>query len=97
MRDAGKRWENFSHIQAACGVKIVAPNLEKAIAGTTLHLANTAEQKSNAEQMIREEWRGIYDKMPIMCSVCKKYHQEWNSLSIVRMVVVKAPLRKRMV
>ena len=72
MRDAGKRWENFSHIQAACGVKIVAPNLEKAIAGTTLHLANTAEQRDNAEQMIREEWRGIHDKMPIMCSVCKK-------------------------
>ena len=37
MRDAGKRWVNFPEIQAACGVKIVAPNLENAIAGTTLH------------------------------------------------------------
>jgi translation initiation factor 5B len=72
MRDAGKRWVNFPEIQAACGVKIVAPNLENAIAGTTLHLANTEEQKSEAEQSIREEWRGIYEKMPIMCSTCKK-------------------------
>ena len=72
MRDAGKRWVNFPEIQAACGVKIVAPNLENAIAGTTLHLANTEEQKSEAEQLIREEWRGIYEKMPIMCSNCKK-------------------------
>ena len=72
MRDAGKRWVNFPEIQAACGVKIVAPKLENAIAGTTLHLANTEEQKAEAEQSIREEWRGIYDKMPIMCSVCKK-------------------------
>ena len=62
MRDAGKRWVNFPEIQAACGVKIVAPNLENAIAGTTLHLANTDEQKSEAEQLIREEWRGIYEK-----------------------------------
>jgi translation initiation factor 5B len=72
MRDAGKRWVNFGEIQAACGVKIVAPNLENAIAGTTLHLANTKQQKADAEQSIREEWRGIYDKMPIMCSVCQK-------------------------
>ena len=72
MRDAGKRWVNFPEIQAACGVKIVAPNLESAIAGTTLHLANTEEQKYEAEQLIREEWRGIYEKMPIMCSKCKK-------------------------
>ena len=72
MRDAGKRWVNYPEIQAACGVKIVAPNLENAIAGTTLHLANTDEEKHSAELLIREEWRGIYDKMPIMCSECKK-------------------------
>ena len=72
MRDAGKRWVNYPEIQAACGVKIVAPNLENAIAGTTLHLANSDEEKHNAELLIREEWRGIYDKMPIMCSECKK-------------------------
>ena len=72
MRDAGKRWVNFQEVNAACGVKIVAPDLEKSIAGTTLHLANTKEQIENAETAIREEWRAIYEKMPIMCSVCKE-------------------------
>ena len=72
MRDAGKRWVNFPNVQAACGVKIVAPKLEQAIAGTTLYLANTEEQIGNAKQAIQEEWRTIYDKMPIMCSVCEK-------------------------
>jgi translation initiation factor 5B len=72
MRDAGKRWVNFPDVQAACGVKIVAPKLEQAIAGTTLYLANTEEQIENAKQAIQEEWRTIYDKMPIMCSVCEK-------------------------
>ena len=72
MRDAGKRWVNFPDVQAACGVKIVAPKLEQAIAGTTLYLANTEEQIENAKQAIQEEWRTIYDEMPIMCSVCEK-------------------------
>jgi translation initiation factor 5B len=72
MRDAGKRWVNFPDVQAACGVKIVAPKLEQAIAGTTLYLANTDEQIEIAKQAIQEEWRTIYDKMPIMCSVCEK-------------------------
>jgi len=72
MRDAGKRWVNFPEVNAACGVKIVAPKLEQAIAGTTLYLANTDEQISTAKSAIQEEWREIYDKMPIMCSVCDK-------------------------
>jgi translation initiation factor 5B len=72
MRDAGKRWVNFPDVQAACGVKIVAPKLEQAIAGTTLYLANTEEQIDTAKNAIQEEWRTIYDKMPIMCSVCEK-------------------------
>ena len=72
MRDAGKRWVNFPDVQAACGVKIVAPKLEQAIAGTTLYLANTEEQIESSKKAIQEEWRTIYDKMPIMCSVCEK-------------------------
>ena len=32
MRDAGKRWVNFDKVEAACGVKIVAPELENTIA-----------------------------------------------------------------
>ena len=70
MRDAGKRWVNFNAVEAACGVKIVAPNLESTIAGTTLHLANTSEEKTAAQDAIREEWRAIFDAMPVMCSSC---------------------------
>ena len=72
MRDAGKRWVNFDSVEAACGVKIVAPKLENTIAGTTLYLANTPEQKEEAENAIRQEWRAIFDSMPIMCSKCNE-------------------------
>ena len=72
MRDAGKRWVNFDSVEAACGVKIVAPKLENTIAGTTLYLANTPEQKEQAENAIRQEWRAIFDSMPIMCSKCSE-------------------------
>ena len=70
MRDAGKRWMNFDSVDAACGVKIVAPKLESTIAGTTLHLANTPEERAVAEEAIRGEWRSIFDAMPVMCSSC---------------------------
>ncbi len=70
MRDAGKRWVNFDSVEAACGVKIVAPNLESTIAGTTLHLANTEEEAVVAQEAIREEWRKIFNAMPVMCSSC---------------------------
>ena len=72
MRDAGKRWVNFDRVEAACGVKIVAPKLEHTIAGTTLYRANTPEEREHAEVAIRQEWRAIFDKMPIMCSKCNE-------------------------
>ena len=72
MRDAGKRWVNFDKVEAACGVKIVAPKLENTIAGTTLYRANTEEEREQAETAIRQEWRAIFDTMPIMCSKCNE-------------------------
>ncbi|MBT60184.1 MAG: translation initiation factor IF-2 [Euryarchaeota archaeon] len=72
MRDAGKRWVNFEKVEAACGVKIVAPNLEDTIAGTTLYRANTPEEKESSKKAIRQEWRTIFDKMPMMCSKCNE-------------------------
>ena len=72
MRDAGKRWVNFDTVEAASGVKIVAPKLEATIAGTTLHLANTDEEIVVAEEAIREEWRAIFNTMPVMCSSCNE-------------------------
>ena len=72
MRDAGKRWVNFDLVDAACGVKIVAPHLESTIAGTTLHRANTKEEEETAREAIREEWRAIFNAMPVMCSACSE-------------------------
>ena len=72
MRDAGKRWVNYDQVDAACGVKIVAPNLDGVIAGTTLHIANTPQEAEEAKKAIRDEWRGIFNKMPIMCSKCSE-------------------------
>ena len=45
MRDAGDRWESCETAVAACGLKIVAPNLENVLAGTTLR--QTIPQKQN--------------------------------------------------
>ena len=72
MRDAGKRWVNYDGVEAACGVKIVAPNLEGTIPGTTLHIANTKEEIKIAKQAIRDEWRGVFNQMPIMCTQCSE-------------------------
>lgn len=75
MRDAGKRWVDVDEVQAASGVKIVAPDLENTIAGTTLHLANTKEDEERARQSLSEEWREIFDNMPLMCQTCKSVVQ----------------------
>ena len=72
MRDAGKRWVNYDSVEAACGVKIVAPNMEGTIPGTTLHIANTEEEVKVAKQAIRDEWRGVFNQMPIMCTQCSE-------------------------
>jgi len=72
MRDAGKRWVNYDGVEAACGVKIVAPNMEGTIPGTTLHIANTEEEIKIAKQAIRDEWRGVFNQMPIMCTQCSE-------------------------
>lgn len=51
MRDAGDRWSATDSVEAASGVKIVAPDLEKVLAGTTLRLANTQEQREQAHEL----------------------------------------------
>ena len=47
MRDAGDRWEACDNAVAACGLKIVAPNLENVLAGTTLRQTNSDEAKAS--------------------------------------------------
>ncbi|MDP6869898.1 MAG: translation initiation factor IF-2 [Candidatus Poseidoniaceae archaeon] len=48
MRDAGDRWEPTEIAIAACGLKIVAPGLEKVLAGTTLRQTNEADTQKKA-------------------------------------------------
>ena len=55
MRDAGDRWEACQNAVAACGLKIVAPDLEKVLAGTTLRQTNDDETKAVAAVEARKE------------------------------------------
>jgi len=55
MRDAGDRWESCDNAVAACGLKIMAPDLENVLAGTTLRQTNNPESKAKAEQEARKE------------------------------------------
>ena len=50
MRDAGDCWEACDNAVAACGLKIVAPNLENVLAGTTLRQTNSDEAKATAQK-----------------------------------------------
>ena len=55
MRDAGDRWDVCENAIAACGLKIVAPNLEKVLAGTILRQTNSDEELELAEEKARLE------------------------------------------
>ena len=55
MRDAGDRWEACENAIAACGLKIIAPNLEKVLAGTILRQTNSDEELELAEEKARME------------------------------------------
>ncbi len=55
MRDAGDRWESCEKAVAACGLKIVAPNLENVLAGTTLRQTNSDSARANAEKEAYKE------------------------------------------
>ena len=55
MRDAGDRWEVCDEVIAACGLKIIAPGLEKVLVGTTLRQTNSKEEKAAAVIMARKE------------------------------------------
>ena len=57
MRDAGDRWESVDHVEAACGVKIVAQGLERALAGTTVRLAKDEAALKAAIAACHEECR----------------------------------------
>lgn len=59
MRDARRRFEPVGEVCAASGVKIVAPELEKAIAGSPLLSAKTKAEIESAKKQIEEEIESI--------------------------------------
>jgi len=59
MRDARRRFEPVKEVFAASGVKIVAPELDKAVAGTPLISAKTDAEIRAAEKSVSEEIESI--------------------------------------
>ena len=59
MRDARRRFEPVKEVFAASGVKIVAPDLDKAIAGSPLISAKTDAEIKTAEKSVLEEIESI--------------------------------------
>ena len=49
MRDAGDRWDDTDVAHAASGLKISAPDLDNVLAGTTLRVVNSEEEREEAE------------------------------------------------
>ena len=45
MRDAGDRWDDTDIAHAASGLKISAPDLDNVLAGTTLRVVNSEEER----------------------------------------------------
>ena len=48
MRDAGDRWDDTEVAHAASGLKISAPDLDNVLAGTTLRVVHTDEERAEA-------------------------------------------------
>ena len=48
MRDAGDRWDDTDVAHAASGLKISAPDLDNVLAGTTLRVVNSDEEREDA-------------------------------------------------
>lgn len=48
MRDAGDRWDDTDVAHAASGLKISAPDLDNVLAGTTLRVVNSEEEREEA-------------------------------------------------
>ena len=59
IREAKKQFQNVQSVSAATGVKILAPDLDKAIAGAPLRSGRTAEEIAAAEKEIAAELEEI--------------------------------------
>ncbi|MHA1267649.1 MAG: translation initiation factor IF-2 [Candidatus Helarchaeota archaeon] len=59
IRDPREKFSSISKVAAAAGVKIAAPNLEDAVAGGAVLVANTPKQEEKAVQAIESEIQSI--------------------------------------
>ncbi len=55
IRDPRNRFSNVNSVSAAAGIKIVAPNLDRALAGSSIYVVPKDESPQKYEQMIEEE------------------------------------------
>ncbi len=59
LRDTRSRWKHVDSVHAATGVKIVAPDMENAIAGAPLVSVKTEADVKSAKREIESEVKGI--------------------------------------
>jgi translation initiation factor 5B len=59
IRDPRERFSNVDEIVAAAGIKIAAPNLDRAIAGAGLYVANTQKEIEAAETRIIQDMEAV--------------------------------------
>ncbi|MEB3773917.1 MAG: translation initiation factor IF-2 [Desulfurococcales archaeon] len=55
IRSRGVQFMNVDRVYAAAGVRIVAPGLDEALAGSPLYVANTEEELKRALELVRRE------------------------------------------
>ncbi len=59
IRDPREKFDSIQKVEAAAGVKIAAPDLENAIAGGPVFVANSAQQQEKAKEIIESEIKSI--------------------------------------
>jgi translation initiation factor 5B len=59
IRDPREKFSNVSGVKAAAGIKIVAPNLEKALAGSSLYAGPEGASTATFSKMVKEEFERL--------------------------------------
>lgn len=59
IRDPRDKFSNVREVEAAAGIKIVAPGLEKALAGSSLYAVPEGESSEAAARIVKEEFERL--------------------------------------